>query len=54
MNDKSKTPKKPQAVLSVFGGTAYECRNCGDEVQKYLPYCPWCGQMQDWSDVDES
>lgn len=46
-------PKKPQAVLSVFGGTAYECRNCGDEVQKYLPYCPWCGQMQDWSDVDE-
>ena len=36
------------------GGTAYECRNCGDEVQKYLPYCPWCGQMQDWSDVDES
>lgn len=47
MNDKSKTPKKPQAVLSVFGGTAYECRNCGDEVQKYLPYCPWCGQM--WS-----
>ena len=46
-------PKKPQAVLSVFGGTAYECRNCGDEVRKYLPYCPWCGQMQDWSDVDE-
>lgn len=54
MSDESKTPKKPQAVLSVFGGTAYECRNCGDEVQKYLPYCPWCGQMQDWSDVDES
>lgn len=53
MSDESRIPKKPQAVLSVFGGTAYECRNCGDEVQKYLPYCPWCGQMQDWSDVDE-
>lgn len=48
-------PKKPQAVLSIFGKTAYECRNCGDEVQKYLPYCPWCGQAQDWSGMcDES
>lgn len=44
-------PKKPQAVLSIFGKTAYECRNCGNEVRKYLPYCPWCGQAQDWSDV---
>ena len=32
MSDESRTPKKPQVVLSVFGGTAYECRNCGDEV----------------------
>ena len=53
MSDESRTPEKPQVVLSVFGKTAYECRNCGNEVKKYLPYCPWCGQAQDWSDVDE-
>lgn len=41
--------KCPQKVLGAFGGTEYECRNCGNEVPYLEDYCEWCGQKQDWS-----
>lgn len=41
--------KRPQKVLGAFGGTEYECRNCGNEIPYLEAYCEWCGQKQDWS-----
>lgn len=41
---------KPIAVLGTFGGTEYECKNCGSNVPYGHEYCDWCGQKLDWSD----
>ena len=47
------TDEKPTAVLGTFGGTDYECKNCGSDVCYGDEYCRWCGQKLDWSDEDE-
>lgn len=47
------TDEKPTAVLGTFGGTEYECKNCGSDVCYGDKYCRWCGQKLDWSDEDE-
>ncbi len=44
------TDEKPTAVLGTFGGTEYECKNCGSDVCYGDEYCRWCGQKLDWSD----
>ena len=44
--------KKPIAVLGTFGGTDYECRNCGNDVRYGDEYCRWCGQKLDWRDEE--
>lgn len=41
--------KRPQKVLGAFGGSEYECRNCGNTIPYLEDYCEWCGQKQDWS-----
>lgn len=46
------TDEKPTAVLGTFGGTEYECKNCGSDVCYGDEYCQWCGQKLDWSDVE--
>lgn len=46
------TDEKPTAVLGTFGGTEYECKNCGSDVCYGDEYCRWCGQKLDWSDVE--
>lgn len=38
------TDEKPTAVLGIFGGTDYECKNCGSDVCYGDEYCRWCGQ----------
>lgn len=43
------TDEKPTAVLGTFGGTEYECKNCGSDVCYGDEYCRWCGQKLDWS-----
>ena len=48
------TDEKPTAVLGTFGGTEYECKNCGSDVCYGDEYCRWCGQKLDWSDEDEN
>lgn len=45
--------EKPTAVLGNFGGTDYECKNCGNNVCYGDEYCRWCGQKLDWSDGDD-
>lgn len=46
------TDEKPTAVLGTFGGTDYECKNCGSDVCYGDEYCRWCGQKLDWSDKE--
>lgn len=46
------TDEKPTAVLGTFGGTDYECKNCGSNVCYGDEYCRWCGQKLDWSDEE--
>lgn len=48
--------KKVIKALSVFGGVAYECPCCGNDVvedAKLHDYCSWCGQRLDWGEDDE-
>lgn len=45
--------ERPIAVLGTFGGEEYECKNCGSPVDHMDDYCKWCGQKQDWSEVEE-
>ena len=40
----------PIAVLSIFGGKEYECKNCGSPVEYFDKYCRYCGQRLDWSE----
>lgn len=42
------TDEKTTAVLGTFGGTDYECKNCGSDVCYGDEYCRWCGQKLDW------
>lgn len=44
--------EEPTAVLGTFGGTDYECKNCGSDVRYGDKYCRWCGQKLDWSDEE--
>lgn len=44
--------EEPTAVLGTFGGTDYECKNCGSDVRYGDEYCRWCGQKLDWSDAE--
>ena len=46
------TDEKPTAVLGIFGGKEYECKNCGSDVCYGDEYCLWCGQKLDWSDEE--
>lgn len=46
------TDEKPTAVLGTFGGTDYECKNCGSDVCYGDEYCRWCGQKLDRSDKE--
>ena len=46
------TDEKPTAVLGIFGGKEYECKNCGSDVCYGDEYCRWCGQKLDWSDEE--
>lgn len=46
------TDEKPTAVLGNFGGTDYECKNCGSDVCYGDEYCRWCGQKLDWEDEE--
>lgn len=41
--------ERPIAVLGVFGGEEYECKNCGSPVEYLDDYCRCCGNKQDWS-----
>lgn len=52
MAAEKQTEKKPTAVLGIFGGTDYECKNCGNNVHYGDEYCRWCGQKFDWSDAE--
>lgn len=47
-----RTDEKPTAVPGIFGGTDYECKNCGSDVCYGDEYCRWCGQKLDWSDEE--
>lgn len=46
------TDEKPTAVHGIFGGTEYECKNCGSNVCYGDEYCRWCGQKLEWSDEE--
>ena len=48
------TGEKPVAVLGIFGGTEYECKNCRNNVNYMDEYCRWCGQKLDWEDEMEN
>ena len=39
--------KKPSLMLGIYG-RVYECKECGNELEMYSKYCPFCGQKQDW------
>ena len=42
-----KQAKKPSLMLGIYG-RVYECKECGNELEMYSKYCPFCGQKQDW------
>lgn len=41
-------PKKPQKFYTT---PYYRCPICGNAVMA-SPYCKWCGQDLDWSDIE--
>lgn len=46
-------PMKPEEVVSAIYGKAYECKNCGSEIEPldtHADCCKWCGQRLDWSE----
>lgn len=51
---KKQVDEKLTAVLGTFGGTEYECKNCGSDVCYEDKYCRWCGQKLDWSDENDT
>lgn len=40
---------EPSPMLGIFG-KVYECKECGNELEMYSMYCPFCGQKQNWSE----
>ena len=38
---------EPSPMLGIYG-RVYECKECGNELEMYSKYCPFCGQKQDW------
>lgn len=43
-------PLEPMEILGWNGKTAYECKNCGDDVFETQNYCPHCGQRLKWEE----
>lgn len=43
--------KEPSAMLGIYG-RVYECKECGNELEMYSKYCPFCGQKQNWIGVE--
>ena len=42
-------PEKPDEMMGLFGDIEYNCRACGEIIEKnYYAYCPTCGQKLDW------
>lgn len=39
--------KKPSLMLGIYG-RVYECKECGNELEMYSKYCPFCGQPKNW------
>ena len=34
---------EPSPMLGIYG-KIYECKECGNELEMYSEYCPFCGQ----------
>ena len=46
-------PKKRDEMMDLFGDIEYNCRVCGQLIEKnYYAYCPTCGQKLDWSEEE--
>lgn len=44
-------PKKRDEMMGLFGDIEYNCRVCGQLIEKnYYAYCPTCGQKLDWGE----
>lgn len=42
---------EPYPMLGIYG-KIYECKECGNELEMYSEYCPFCGQKQKWGDEE--
>lgn len=42
---------EPSPMLGIYG-KIYECKECGNELEMYSKYCPFCGQKQKWGDEE--
>lgn len=31
----------------------YDCPKCNEEIERYVDYCPYCGQKLDWIEVKD-
>ena len=46
-------PKKRDEMMGLFGDIEYNCRACGQLIEKnYYAYCPTCGQKLDWGEEE--
>ena len=46
-------PKKRDEMMGLFGDIEYNCRVCGQLIEKnYYAYCPTCGQKLDWGEEE--
>lgn len=43
---------EPSPMLGIYG-KIYECKECGNELEMYIEYCPFCGQKQKWGEKNE-
>lgn len=43
--------QETRIMLGMYG-IVYECKECGNELEMYCEYCPFCGQRQKWSDEE--
>lgn len=43
--------QEARIMLGMYG-IVYECKECGNELEMYCEYCPFCGQRQKWSDEE--
>ena len=45
--------EKPDEMMDLFGDIEYNCRVCGEIIEKnYYAYCPTCGQKIDWGEEE--